>query len=104
MPKKYRFIEDPGHGWLEVPAAEIAALGITDQISAFSYAGAGNVYLEEDCDLAKFANAKGWSIQTAYKHWDHEYQVRTFVRNLPRFSPSFMAREKRLNEKGETRC
>lgn len=34
---KYTFIADGGHGWLSVPLEEIKKLGITDQISAYSY-------------------------------------------------------------------
>ena len=53
----YRFHVDPGHGWLEVPAAELEALGIAGQISGYSYLHEGRAYLEEDCDLARFMEA-----------------------------------------------
>jgi len=60
MRKPYKFFHDPGHGWLEVPRKELRALGITSQISTYSYQNKGMVYLEEDCDFAQFAKAKGW--------------------------------------------
>lgn len=31
--REYTFHEDAGHGWLEVPAAELVSLGIHEQIS-----------------------------------------------------------------------
>ena len=53
---KYRFIEDPGHGWLEVERAEIDRLGVS--VSSYSYIRGDKVYLEEDCDLSAFMQAK----------------------------------------------
>lgn len=58
MKKKYRFIEDPGHGWLEVDRAEIKRLGVEAQISAWSYIKGDKAYLEEDCDAGVFLRAK----------------------------------------------
>jgi hypothetical protein len=54
---KYRFIEDPGHGWLEVPIEQINALGIAEKISGYSYKRNGMAYLEEDCDAGTFIDA-----------------------------------------------
>ena len=91
---KYRFIHDPGHGWLEVPTGELVRLGIANQISSFSYISKDGkkVYLEEDCDLAVFAEAKckKESIRDPLK-WDAEgveevYQENTFVRHLAPFT------------------
>ncbi|MDX8400717.1 MAG: hypothetical protein R8K20_10795, partial [Gallionellaceae bacterium] len=56
------FIFDPGHGWLRVPLAAIAALGIEGDISACSFIDTSTeprrsgqfAYLEEDCDCAVF--------------------------------------------------
>ena len=31
---KYRFISDPGHGWLEVPKKEVKSLGVKPRLSA----------------------------------------------------------------------
>lgn len=52
----YRFISDPGHGWLEVPLAELRALGIANAISPYSYVSGSMAYLEEDCDASLFAD------------------------------------------------
>ena len=58
--KKYRFIADSGHAWLEVPIEELKTLGIADKISTYSYMNNGMAYLEEDCDAPVFAAAKKW--------------------------------------------
>lgn len=50
----YVFHEDAGHGWLEVPRAELAELGVLGEVSQFSYQKGDKVYLEEDCDAAVF--------------------------------------------------
>jgi hypothetical protein len=55
---KYRFISDPGHGWLEVPIAEINRLKISGKISNYSYKNGEMAYLEEDCDASLFMKAK----------------------------------------------
>jgi hypothetical protein len=34
---KFDYIMDPGHGWLKVPKALLAQLGIADKISPYSY-------------------------------------------------------------------
>jgi hypothetical protein len=81
----YRFITDPGHGWLEVPRAELDALGITHKISAYSYQRDELAYLEEDCDFAVFHAAKAARAEPV--KYTEVYQENTFVRNLPRFQP-----------------
>jgi len=59
----FTYHQDPGHGWLEVPAVDLAANGLTEAaFSRYSYVDwdkmDGPVYfLEEDCDLPLFALA-----------------------------------------------
>ena len=57
---KYTFYEDPGHGWLKVPTLELRELGIAHKIStcSFIHPSGKSVYLEEDCDLTTFMEAK----------------------------------------------
>ena len=55
--KSFRFISDPGHGWLEVPRVQLEALSLAEKVSPFSYQHDGKVYLEEDCDMALFTEA-----------------------------------------------
>ena len=45
-----RWVIDPGHSWLQVPLADIAALRIERRISSYSFILEGYAYLEEDAD------------------------------------------------------
>ena len=79
----YRFIEDPGHGWLEVPITELHRLGIAGQVSSYSYRKGDMAYLEEDCDAGLFLDAKralGEPLRVT-----EVYQDPTPVRNYARF-------------------
>ena len=44
------WVNDPGHGWLEVPLTDIAVLQIEGRISPYSFIFEGYAYLEEDAD------------------------------------------------------
>lgn len=76
---KYRFIEDPGHGWLEVKRAEIERLGIAPKISRYSYSHGEMAYLEEDCDMGRFVEAKHEAGEPV--EWVRVYQENTPIRN-----------------------
>lgn len=78
--KQYRFINDPGHAWLEVPRAELEALQIKP--SSYSYQNEGMVYLEEDCDASLFIDAK----RLTGKDIVEVYQDPTPIRNYTRYS------------------
>lgn len=58
MKTVYDFYSDPRHGWLKVSRKELEELGIADDISSYSYQYNNHVYLEEDCDLGRFIEAK----------------------------------------------
>jgi len=65
MKVKYKFITDPGHGWLSVNREDLKTLGIQNVISEFSYQKGNRVYLEEDRDAVLFLEAakkEGWII------------------------------------------
>lgn len=51
---KFKFYEDPGHAWLEVPIKLIKRFCISKEISSCSYINGTMVYLEEDCDAPIF--------------------------------------------------
>ena len=95
---RYRFISDPGHGWLEVPIEELATLGIAHLISSCSYFGKvgerSYVYLEEDCDLSVYLTAKFGTDPIHRKiactrfrsaETTDVHQERTFIRRLPSY-------------------
>lgn len=71
MTTTLRFIEDAGHGWLEVPLAEFPdALKFG---TGFGYTDGRNAYLEEDCEYGAFMAAhggEGIEIVTEYHRGD----------------------------------
>lgn len=80
---KFRFISDPGHGWVEVPMTLIELLGIKDQISRYSYRQGSMAYLEEDCDAMELIQAmKREGISYTF---DEVYQEHTPIRSYARF-------------------
>ena len=58
MIRSFHLVADPGHSWLKVPVAELQRLGIESNISSHSYVRNGMAYLEEDCDLQVFLDAR----------------------------------------------
>ena len=78
---KYRFIEDPGHGWLEVGRAEIDRLGVS--VSSYSYIRGDKVFLEEDCDMGAFMKAKEQAGEPV--EMVRVYQENTPIRNYERW-------------------
>lgn len=80
----FRFISDPGHGWVEVPMQLIELLGIAHKISAYSYRKGAMAYLEEDCDAYEFVQAcKAQGINVEF---DDVYEERTAIRHYQRFA------------------
>ena len=69
----YIYHTDAGHGWLAVKRKELIKLGILDKISEYSYQRGNTVYLEEDCDVPLFINAR--------KKIDEKYQIRESYRD-----------------------
>ncbi len=55
--QSFAYIQDPGHGWLEVPRQLLHDFGIEYDISSFSYVLGKTAYLEEDCDMGVFIDA-----------------------------------------------
>jgi len=54
----FNFYNDPGHGWLEVTTAQVAAVGLkVSDFSRSSYRRGNTLYLEEDCDAGRFLTA-----------------------------------------------
>lgn len=81
-PSNYRFISDPGHGWLEVTMAEVRRLGVKP--SLYSYVNQNMVYLEEDCDAPAFLQEKK-RLGEAYC-LAHVHEEPTPIRRYARFA------------------
>lgn len=79
----FRFIHDPGHGWLEVSISLLDTLNIKNQISEYSYVYNGKAYLEEDCDMPIFLNAYKASFGDS-PNITSVFQKRTRIRTYPR--------------------
>lgn len=84
---------DPGHGWLAIPARQLADLGIAGDISVYSYVSADGetVYLEEDCDARVFARAyEAAGLGTVKQVFDApgvHVNCDSFVRRLKSYTP-----------------
>lgn len=81
------FFTDPGHGWLQVPTAELVRLGIVDKISTCSYISREGTlaYLEEDCDYGVYFKAAGLTHETAERIPTQHTNYDSFIRRLPMF-------------------
>ena len=69
----YVYHEDPAHGWLEVPTAQVRALNV--KVTTYSYkSGDGQtMYLEEDLDMSRFlfamdAAGQPYELTPRYHH------------------------------------
>lgn len=99
--KTYIHHTDGGHGWVAVKRSELVALGILDKITHFSYQRGDTVYLEEDCDLSTFHNAKGFSSPGPYKtsYCDKRHPIRSYAAFNPnKAAPAIGLRIKYGNE------
>jgi hypothetical protein len=80
---KFRFISDPGHGWLEVPVDLVDRAGVIGAVSKYSYHKGDLLYLEEDCDASRFLQAL--KKQGVNYEIEEVHQNPTPIRNYPRF-------------------
>jgi hypothetical protein len=81
---------DPGHSWLAVQRKRIDALGLTKQISSFSYMDSEWLYLEEDADRSLYLQTEGLATPQHYRQFwglvaTKEYE-RCWVRDIAGFN------------------
>jgi hypothetical protein len=89
----YVYHQDSGHGWLEVPAREIKAMGLEGRITPCSYLYQDKAYLEEDMDAGTFLDMrkllpKPVSIQNNY------IDGMCRIRDYPHYRPDNITSEK----------
>ena len=80
---KITIYADPGHAWAKVNKALLNKLGITDQISSYSYMRGDKAYLEEDCDLTTLVNAltkNNINFSFEERHTDKTSKIRSYTR------------------------
>lgn len=82
----FNFHADPGHGWLEVSAEQIAEVGLKPtSFSHFSYRRGSKYFLEEDVDASLFIAAfERIFPKLDIKYVEHFSDNRSFVRDLER--------------------
>lgn len=76
--RRLRFVTDPAHGWLEVPRADVEAVGYHPSPQSYFDATTEFYYLEEDVDV--FAWLK--LAKPAGDFRDVHSNYPSFVRNL----------------------
>jgi len=87
---KLRYIQDPAHGWLEVPRGLLQVLGIEHAITSYSYQHNDKVYLEEDLDMIKFIKAIKANSNIELDIQD-VYQERTAIRSYDQYEVDTVA-------------
>jgi hypothetical protein len=92
--KTFTLYSDPAHGWLCVTLADVLDVGLfIDSFSRYSYrdpVGMGSIdcklYLEEDCDAAKFIAAFVAKHDALPIIADSHCNGESFIRRKPRLS------------------
>lgn len=81
---KIKVYSDPGHAWGAVKRKVLDQLGITNNITEYSFQKGGTVYLEEDVDLGKLLDrggVLGYEFTVVEKNLPHRYSpIRSYER------------------------
>ena len=80
---KLTYLQDPGHGWLIVPASLVRELGCRPSVYSYFDRAAGFAYLEEDCDAGEFLralSAAGTKPEIHEVHVNHDAKCRALPR------------------------
>jgi hypothetical protein len=78
------YLQDPGHGWLIVPAALVRSLGCRPSDYSYHDRASDTAYLEEDCDAGDFMRAlKASGVEPQII--DHHTNGDAYCRTLPRW-------------------
>jgi hypothetical protein len=85
MRTRFTYHTDCGHGWLAVRDQDAGDVGLrVADFSRYSYQKANWLYLEEDCDMAKFMEAyrakRGEYPQLANMHCEGNSDIRRYRR------------------------
>jgi hypothetical protein len=86
-PRAFTYLQDPGHGWLIVTRADLAAAGIAPgEFSICSYVSGDKLALEEDCDMPLFLkrlDEHGIAWRVRERHINADACVRRWASNAP---------------------
>jgi hypothetical protein len=78
---KFKYYQDPGHGWVAVKRELVEKLGLKFTISHYSYQKGKTVYLEEDCDAHLLVDAlkqRGMRVELIDKHTNLRSPIRSY--------------------------
>lgn len=79
--RTFNYYSDPSHGWLKVKKDLLIKLGISNQISTYSYQRGEWAYLEEDCDFSKLVDALALAdipCRIIHKHTNKSSKIRSY--------------------------
>jgi hypothetical protein len=84
-PRTFTYLQDPGHGWLIVSRADLAAAGMSPaDFSQCSYMHGDTIALEEDCDMPRFLKGldeHGIPYRLREQHTGADAHVRRWASN-----------------------
>lgn len=92
----YTYYQNPDHGWVRVPLAELRDLGF--QPSTYSYVDGPWAYLEEDCDAPAWIKARAAAGCPVARetlrevHQNGESHIRDMARYTPDLAVQTMTR------------
>ena len=89
-PKELRWYNDGGHGWLAVTVRELLDSGVALDTSSCSYHDhqTAMVYLEEDCDAARYLDSLGFTPESATAISKNDFvNGDSFIRSLSQYTP-----------------
>ena len=85
--KTFPYIQDPGHGWVRVPKTELAKAGCEADISRHSFQKGNNIFLEQDCDLQVFVDARrSQGLETKLRPYVNKSRT-SRIRNYTSYTP-----------------
>lgn len=96
---KFDVFTDPGHGWIKAPIALLKKLGISDQITQYSYVLGNFAYLEEDQDASTLITAlKAAGIPCEFRH--HYTNNQSRIRTYPSYTQQNVEGQARVPKPG----
>lgn len=96
---KFYVFTDPGHGWIKAPIALLKKLGISDQITQYSYVLGNFAYLEEDQDASTLIKAlKNAGIPYEFRH--HYTNNSSRIRTYPDYTQQNVEGQARVPKEG----
>jgi hypothetical protein len=79
------FHSDPSHGWLAVPASEVARVGVNPTRYSYRSPCGKTLYLEEDCDATAYLAALRMRNEPRPQIIERHSNGDSFIRRLPHY-------------------